>query len=83
MKKDHSVSIHHRNIQALATEMLKVKNNIPPGIMKELFPPKISPYDLINKNAFKNRKGNSVWHGTKSMSYLGPKIWDLVPNEIK
>ena len=25
----------------------------------------------------------SVWHGTESVSYLGPKIWDLVPNEIK
>ena len=26
--KDNSVSIHHKNIQALATEMFKVKNNI-------------------------------------------------------
>ena len=25
----------------------------------------------------------SVRHGTESVSYLGPKIWDLVPNEIK
>ena len=37
LKKDNSVSIHHGNIQALATEMLKVKNNIAPEIMKELF----------------------------------------------
>ena len=36
LKKDNSVSIHHRNIQALATEMFKVKNNIVPEIMKEL-----------------------------------------------
>ena len=48
--------------------MFKVKNNIAPEIMKELFAPKTSSY---------------VWHGTKSVSYLGPKIWDLVPNEIK
>ena len=34
LKKDNSVSIHHRNIQALATEMFKVKNNIAPEIMK-------------------------------------------------
>ena len=68
LKKDNSVSIHHRNIQALATEMFKVKNNIAPEIMKELFAPKMSSY---------------VWRGTKSVSYLGPKMWDLVPNEIK
>ena len=34
LKKDDSVSFHHRNTQALATEMFKVKNNIAPEIMK-------------------------------------------------
>ena len=36
LKKDNSVSIHHRNIKALETEMSKVQNNIPPEIMKIL-----------------------------------------------
>ena len=60
LKKDNSVSIHHRNIQALATEMFKVKNNISPEIMKELFAPKMSHYDLRNNNSFKSRKVNSM-----------------------
>ena len=63
--------------------MFKVENNIAPEIMKELFAPKMSSYDLRNKNPFKKRRVKSVWHGTESVSYLGPKIWDLVPNEIK
>ena len=83
LKKDNSVSIHHRNIQALATEMFKVKNNIAPEIMKKLFAPKMSSYDLRNNDSFKRRRVNSVWHGTESVSYLGPKIWDLEPNEVK
>ena len=37
LKKDNSVSIHHRNVQALKTEMFKIKNNIAPDIMKEIF----------------------------------------------
>ena len=49
----------------------------------ELFAPKMSSYNLRNNNSFKRRRVNSVWHGTESVSYLGPKIWDLVPNEIK
>ena len=61
LKKDNSVSIHHRNIQALATEMFKVRNNIAPEIMKELFAPKMSSYDLCNNNSFKRRKVNYVW----------------------
>ena len=50
--------------------------------MKQLFPPKVSPYDLRNNNSFKRRRVNSVWHDNELVSYLGPKIWDLVPNEI-
>ena len=74
LKKDNSVSIHHRNIQALATEIFKVKNNIAPEIIKELFSPKMSPYDLGNNNSFKRRRVNSVRHGIESVSCLGPKI---------
>ena len=83
LKKDNSVSIHHRNVQALKTEMFKIKNNIAPDIMKETFAPKMSSYDLRNNNSFKRKRINFVWHGTESVSYLGPKIWDLVPNEAK
>ena len=51
--------------------------------MEELFAPKMSLYDLCNNNSFKRRRVNFVWHGTELVSYLGPNIWDLVPNEIK
>ena len=51
--------------------------------MKEIFAPKMSPYDLRNNNSFKRRRVNFVWLGTELVSYLGPNIWDLVPNEIK
>ena len=37
LKKDNSVSIHHRNIQALPTEMFKVKNNIAPENYERTF----------------------------------------------
>ena len=51
--------------------------------MKELFAPKMSLYDLRNNSLLKRMRVNSVWHGAESVSYLGPKMWDLVPNEIK
>ena len=83
LKKDNSVSIHHRNKQALATDMFKVKNNIALEIVKDLFPLKMSPCEFRNNNSCKRRRVNSAWHSTESVSYIGPKIWDLVPNEIK
>ena len=63
--------------------MFKVKNNIAPEIIKEIFAPKTSPYDLRNIHLFKRRRVNSLWHDSESVFYLGPKIWDLVPDEIK
>ena len=43
LKKVNSASIHYTNMQALATEMVKVKNDILPKIMKEVFAPNMSP----------------------------------------
>ena len=64
LKKDNPVSIHHRNIQALATEMFKVKNNIAPEFMKVLFAPRMGSYDLRNNDSFKRRRVKIcvAWH---------------------
>ena len=32
---------------------------------------------------FYRPKVNSVYNGTERVSFLGPTIWDLVPNELK
>ena len=37
LTKDGSVSIYHRHIQALATELCKIKNGIWPEIFNEMF----------------------------------------------
>ena len=83
LNKDNSVSIHHRNLQALATEMFKIHTSLSPDILREIFVPKISLYNLRRDNTFERRQVHSVYHGTESLSFLGPKIWDLVPLELK
>ena len=37
LKKDNSVTIHQKNLQNLAIEMFKVKRNLAPEIMTEVF----------------------------------------------
>ena len=37
LKKDKSVSIHQRNLQILATEIYKARNDLWPEIMKDIF----------------------------------------------
>ena len=35
LKKDKSVTMHHRNIHVLATEMCKTKNGLSPPIIRD------------------------------------------------
>ena len=83
LNKDNSVSIHHRNLQALATEMFKIHRGLSPYILREIFVPKISLHNLRRSSTFERRQVHSVYHGTESLSFLCPKIWDLVPLELK
>ena len=83
LNKDKSVTIHHRNLQVLATEMYKVKNEMTPEILNDIFQTRTSSYNLRNNPSFSIRQVHSVYHGTESLSFLGPKIWELVPENIK
>ena len=84
LETDRSVSVHTRNLQTLAIEMFKVSNNIAPKIFSDIFNPRPNnKYNLRNKSDFSIRRVRTVHNGTETISFLGPKIWDLVPSNIK
>ena len=84
LEKDGSVSIHIRNIQIPATEMYKLINNLSPPIMNRVFKLNSdSRYNLRQISQFSRSLVRSVYHGTESISYLGPKIWDILPDDYK
>ena len=72
----------HRNMQVLATEMFKIHRDLSPEVVSETFESKTSSYNLRRNGAFEKRQVNFVYHGTESLSFLVPKIWDLVPVEL-
>ena len=82
--KDNSVSIHHNNIHTLAIEMYKVANDMSPEIMKDIFKLKENThYNLRHTSQFLVDPIDSVFNGSESASYLGPKIWEQIPFELK
>ena len=84
LKKDRSVSIHHRNIQSLAIELYKFLHGLSPSIMKNVFHFNTNiPYNLRSRSELYSRNPKTVKYRTKTISYLAPKIWSLVPNAIK
>ena len=82
--KDGPVSIHHQNLQKLTVEMFKVSRGLSPEIVKKLFQcrEQIS-YELRQGSQFQIPWVHSVFSGTENVKFLGPKIWALVPNEMK
>ena len=81
LDKDNSVTIHHRNIRTLAIETYKFLQGLSPPLFNEIF--RELSCSLRGDNPLTRRRVNSVRHGTESVSFLAPKIWDILPKEIK
>ena len=83
LNKDGSVTIHHRNIQALAIEMYKVRNNLSPQIMTDMFQFRTNRPNTRNDNEFWVPMPKTTNYGSESVKYLGPKIWNILPKVLK
>ena len=83
LQKDNSVTIHTRNIHKLATEMYKIKHNISPNYISDIFPRSYSTYNLRLNSDFRKPVVNTVMWGSETLRNIGPKIWELLPLNIK
>ena len=84
LDKDGSFTIHQRNVQSLAIEIYKYLHGLSPAILNEVF--KVNetiPYDLRMRNELYARNPKTVRYGTETISFLSPKIWSLIPQNIK
>ena len=83
LRKDSSLTIHQRNLKLLVTEKFKVKIGCAPDIIKETFEIDIRNYNFRYDFLIKRCNIQSVYYGTETASFVGPKIWDTLPNSCK
>ena len=83
LAKDNSASVHHNNIHALAIEIYKVAYGIFPAIMNKVFKLREETHHLRHTTQFLVDPIHTVFNSSKSASYLGLKIWEQIPTEIK
>ena len=80
---DNSVFIQHKNLEILATEMFGVYTAAT-DILNKVFllkPP--SNYNLRNQQEFAIRPMKTVHYVLNYFAYLGPKIWEMLPNNLE
>ena len=89
LRRDKSVTVHHKNIHFLAIELYKVKHEISPPFMAEIFKQRIIPKDSVicglrcQSDFYNHVNPKNVHYGLETLRSLGPKIWNILPESIK
>ena len=63
--------------------MFQIKHGQSPEIVSVIFTQTTKHYNFRQNRDFRIHSVKSVYHGSESISYLGPKIWEIVPANIK
>ena len=77
-----SVSVHQRKNQSLAIEMFQIKHGQSCEAVTDTFTQTIQEYIDGQNQGFGIPSVNIVYHGSESTSYLGLKLWEIVPVKI-
>ena len=84
LKKDKSVSIHHRNIHNVAILMYMVKNNLSPPFIQDIFDYKGNGRITRMGDKFARPNVNKVHKGENSLRNFGPIVWNtMLPEKNK
>ena len=75
LTKANTVSIHHKNLQLLATEIFKTQRNLNPRFMNQIFVEKdILHTPFVVAEIFWHQKPNTTGYGLENALFLGAKI---------
>ena len=81
---DKSYNIHHKNIETLATELYKVKNNLSNQFMQNIFEKRQNmDYDLRFQTDFVLSSVNATFFGLHSLRYFFRKFGMLFQMGLK
>ena len=77
------MSVHQRNLQLLLIEINKTVNNLNPSFMAEVFVTNVVPYNFRGSTNLVLPKAKTNLYGIDTVRFVGQKLWQSVPKEIK
>ena len=75
-------TLKNRTIQDRAIFMYKVRNNLCPRCITRLFQNSDTTYNL-RSNDYAIPRFNTVTFDKHSLTYMGPKVWAIIPKNIR
>ena len=76
-------SLSEIRLKCMLIEVYKSFNGLSPQYIQELFMSKHMNYELRDTNKFIQKKFRTKTYGYKSFTYMGAKIWNVLPSHIK
>ena len=83
LAKTVSVTYTQEIDKFLPLKCLRYNKNMSTELMQGLFCVRQTHYNLRNPHNFAVLSINFVYHGSESISNLGPRIWNLIPHRLK
>ena len=76
-------TVHVSRLRSLSLEIFKNLNDLNPSFMKDVFQIRASNYSSRNPDNLTHYGPNQVTFGTNSLRFLGPQIWNCLPEGLK
>ena len=84
LTKNNLKTIHQKNLEYFAIEIFKFQSGLSPPIMNDIFFSRQNIlYNLQKFQELFTSIKNTVDFGTKIISFRGPQMWNLTPDNIK
>ena len=82
-KQEKQLSVFKRCVKNAAILLYKVRKDIAPKYLNELFETQNSQYEMRDNDRLSLPSFNTVKYGKNSFMYWGAKLWNNIPVEIK
>ena len=66
-------------LRSLSVEIFKTLDDLNPSFMEDIFQIRTSNYSPRNANDLTHYRQNQVTFGTNSLTFVGPQIWNCLP----
>ena len=83
LQNNNDTCNHHRNIQTLAVEIYKIKNNLNHPIMDFMFERRNDTYNLRNFQEFATKRKRTVKMDLETLNYKSPQLWSILPENLR